>query len=320
MARRSDGVVQEASPAIDPMPSRCRRESRPDAEACFQKADSIAQRIEDFISQAEIRIGWAEFLANNGNVIKADSLARMAYAMVKRTSNTRLMPRVSLLMGEVHYKSGQFTLATPYLNDVLSLSGSGNLDLQRDAHYYLAQILEKQGKQTEAASNTNRYLILKESLQSIELARQIAKLEFRLEIEKKERENELLKASDARNDSIISQQRLENVVLIAIITFVSALSFIQFRNSRKRREVNEKLEQQYEKIEKQRFEIVFQNEKLEKRNHELSDLNHEKDTLMNIVAHDLRSPLNRIKSLLELIEMEGELNPNQKKTSPPVVA
>jgi signal transduction histidine kinase len=34
---------------------------------------------------------------------------------------------------------------------------------------------------------------------------------------------------------------------------------------------------------------------------------------MNIVAHDLKSPLNRIKGLSDLVEMEGELNTNQKK-------
>ena len=284
-----------------------------DANLCFQKADSIAQKSQDFISQAEIRIGWAEFLANNGNVKEADTLARQAFAMVNKTSNTRLMPRVNLLMGQIQYKLKDNRQAVPYLKNVLTLAGSANLDLQRDAHFYLAKIYEEDGNQSEATLNTNRYLILKESLQSLELARQIEKLQFQLEIEKKESENELLKANDARNDAIISQQRLENIILIVIVTFITALFFVQFRNSKRKRQVNEKLEQQYEEIEKQRFEIIHQNEKLEKRNHDLSDLNHEKDTLMNIVAHDLKSPLNRIKGLTDLIEMESDLNPNQKK-------
>ncbi len=34
---------------------------------------------------------------------------------------------------------------------------------------------------------------------------------------------------------------------------------------------------------------------------------------MNIVAHDLKSPIIRIKGLTDLIEMDGELNSNQKK-------
>jgi signal transduction histidine kinase len=58
-------------------------------------------------------------------------------------------------------------------------------------------------------------------------------------------------------------------------------------------------------IEKQREEIVKQNEKLSKRNQQLHDLNHEKDTLMSIVAHDLKSPLNRIKGITDIMELEG---------------
>jgi signal transduction histidine kinase len=145
------------------------------------------------------------------------------------------------------------------------------------------------------------------------LARQIEKLQFQLEIEKKESENEILKAKKTSDDATIAQQRLENIILIAVITFVSALFFVQYRNSKKKRETNEKLEQQYAEIQKQKQEIADQNEKLEKRNHELSDLNHEKDTLMNIVAHDLKSPLNRIHGLSDLVEVEGNLSNEQNK-------
>lgn len=287
--------------------------SKVDANRCFKKADSIAQKNQDFISLAEIRIGWSEFLSNNDNILKADTLAHLAYAMVNKTSNKRLLPRASLLMGQVHFKQKKYDESITYLKNVLANEGSGNLDFKRDAHFYLAQIYEIKGDKAAATLNTNRYLILKESLQSIDLARQIEKLQFQLEIEKKESENELLKANSARNDAIISQQRLENIILIAVVTFVTALFFVQYGNSKKKKIIYGKLESQNKEIEKQRLEIVFQNEKLEKHNHELSDINHEKDTLMNIVAHDLKSPLNRIKGLTELIEMEGSLSSNQSK-------
>lgn len=286
--------------------------SKADANRCFQQADSIAQQVQDLISFAEIRIGWSEFLSNNGNLEKADTLAQQAYATVNKTNNTRLMPRASLLMGQLRFKQERFDEAVPHLKKVVDLAGASSLDLQRDAHFYLSKIYEKKGNKGEATENTNRYLILKESLQSVELARQIEKLQFQLEIEKKENENQLLKANEAKNDAIIAQQRLQNVALIGVVTFVSALFFIQYRNSKRRREINEKLESQNKEIEKQRIEIVHQNERLEKHNHELSDINHEKDTLMNIVAHDLKSPLNRIKGLTDLIELE-KLTPDQTK-------
>lgn len=283
------------------------------ANICFKRGDSLAYSIKDYISLAELKMGWAEFLSTNGDIHEADTLAHNAYWMVVNASNYRLLPRVNLLMGQVHYKLQQYDKSMVYLKNLLAMTSEANLDLQRDAHFYLSQIYERNGNDEKSTLHINRYLILKESLQSVELARQIEKLQFRLEIEKKESENEILKANSARNDAIIEQQRLENIILIAVVTFVSALFFIQYRNSKKKREINEKLEQQYVEIQKQKQEIAAQNEKLEKRNHDLSELNHEKDTLMNIVAHDLKSPLNRIHGLSDLVEAEGGLSKEQKK-------
>lgn len=283
------------------------------ANIYFRRADSLAYKIKDNISQAELKMGWAEFLSNNGDIHEADTLAHNAYWMIVNASNYRLLPRVNLLMGQVHYKLQQYDKAMVYLKSLLSMTSEANLDLQRDAHFYMSQIYEKNGNDEKATLHINRYLILKESLQSVELARQIEKLQFRLEIEKKETENEILKANSARNSAIIAQQRLENVILIAVVTFVSALFFVQSRNSKKKREINEKLEQQYIEIQKQKEEIAEQNKKLEKRNHDLSELNHEKDTLMNIVAHDLKSPLNRIHGLSDLVEIDGNLGKEQIK-------
>ncbi len=70
--------------------------------------------------------------------------------------------------------------------------------------------------------------------------------------------------------------------------------------------------QQNQFIQNQRAEIVDQNEKLSRRNQQLSDINHEKDTLMGIVAHDLKSPLNRIKGIADLMEFEGGLTKEQQ--------
>ncbi|MFN3841382.1 MAG: tetratricopeptide repeat protein [Cyclobacteriaceae bacterium] len=284
-----------------------------EANRCFEQADSIAQRIEDYISLAEIRIGWAEFLIKSGAYEKADSLARLAYSMVLKTNNVRLMPRANLLIGNVHYQLKDYAGAIPYLRQVIDLKSDVHLDLKRDANFFLAKIYEQTGKKEEATPYLNQYLVLKEKLLNVDLAREIEKLQFQLEIEKKERENEQLKARASQHESVIRQQRLQNIILYGIVISVTLLLFMQWRNTKKRKEISERLMLQNAAIESQRKEIIRQNEQLERHNRELSDLNHEKDTLMNIVAHDLKSPLNRIRGLSSLVEMEGSLTGAQKK-------
>src|SRR5690606_27790231 len=93
-------------------------------------------------------------------------------------------------------------------------------------------------------------------------------------------------------------------MLVIIIVFISLLSAVHWFNSRKRRLINYKLAAKNAEIQLQREEIIRQNENLSRRNMQLPELNHEKDTLMSIVAHDLKSPLNRISCLTDLLVME----------------
>ncbi|MEJ0055250.1 MAG: HAMP domain-containing sensor histidine kinase [Bacteroidota bacterium] len=93
--------------------------------------------------------------------------------------------------------------------------------------------------------------------------------------------------------------------------FVAALALLAWRVSQRRKLINKTLEEQNLRILEQREEIAMQNTVLSRSNRELDELNHEKDTLMNIVAHDLKSPLNRIHGLVRILELEGNLNNNQ---------
>lgn len=61
-----------------------------------------------------------------------------------------------------------------------------------------------------------------------------------------------------------------------------------------------------EKVDEQTSELTVQNE-------QLTILNKEKDGILGVVAHDLRSPFNRIKGLTQLVELTSELNEEQEE-------
>ena len=54
---------------------------------------------------------------------------------------------------------------------------------------------------------------------------------------------------------------------------------------------------------------------LAQQNEALSELNREKDSLINIVAHDLKSPLSKTKGLLSLLPTMSPFNPQQQKVA-----
>jgi signal transduction histidine kinase len=51
---------------------------------------------------------------------------------------------------------------------------------------------------------------------------------------------------------------------------------------------------------------------LSAQNEQLAELNREKDSLVNIVAHDLKSPLSKVKALSSMISMAGPVNERQQ--------
>lgn len=295
------GIIQQAAGKTD------------DALRSFLSADSIADRVNDPTTQAELTIGLAEILSAEGKWPEAMAELKTISGNIHEATNQKLFLRASYLQAQYYYHQKDLGRAASLLREVFqSAERSGNVSFQRDAAFLLAEIYKQQRSAGLMEEYQNRYRIFSEMLQNTDFNRQIDRLQFQLEMEKKEKENEQLKANEARNLVLLKQKRFENLLLIIIIVSIAVIAMLVFWVSRRRRHINLKLEQQNSHILRQREEITKQNESLSHSNRVLSDLNQEKNTIMNIVAHDLKSPLNRIKGLSNLMEMEGGLNANQQ--------
>jgi len=280
----------------------------------LHQADSTASSIEDEINLAEIKTLIAKSYSFQGRVEEARRMGLDGLKVILEKNNVRMQPQAYLTMGLVEFAANNIAQAKKYFTMALDISSKNkDLNAKMGAHYNLWKISEKELNKTAELQNMSQYLILRDSIKDLDLARQVERFQFEIEIGRKEQENELLKLEQSKTEATIKQQRLQNIILVIITASISALVFVQWRNIKKRREINERLENQNQFIQNQRQEIIDQNEKLSRRNQQLSDLDHEKDTLMGIVAHDLKSPLNRIKGINDLMELEGGL-PEQQKT------
>lgn len=276
-------------------------------------ADSAGHVIHDVLALAEIKTSLADSYLAKGPLDQAEAICAEGLEVIKARNNIRMLPQAYLTMGQIQFEKGALQLARKYFTLALGVvERTKDLTSKMEAHFWLWKLSQREHNKTEELSNQNEYLVLKDSIKDLDLARQVERLQFEMEIQRKEQENELLKANHEKSEAIISQQRFQNITLIIVIGFISILGFVQWRYGRKSREVSTKLTKQNQFIESQQQEIVTQNEKLSRRNVELSDLNHEKDTLMSIVAHDLKSPLNRIKGIADVMEMEGGLTAGQQ--------
>jgi signal transduction histidine kinase len=285
-----------------------------EALKCFKKADSVAVRINDRVTKAEIGLGMAEILFDTGDKEAAFDATRNVLTIITNKTNQHLFLRASLLQAKYFMDRKNDAMALPVLQQIITLAqNSGTPSFERDASLLLVELYKHKRNPDLANEYLNRYKILNEMLQNTDLNRQIDRLQFQLEMEKKDRENEALKVEQAKNTALIAKQRFQNILLVIIVVSVTTIATIAWWSNRRRRQDNRKLALQNSHIVAQREEIANQNESLFRSNQVLQDLNQEKNTLMNIVAHDLKSPLNRIYGLANIMEMEGGLISQQKE-------
>ncbi|MEM6755381.1 MAG: HAMP domain-containing sensor histidine kinase, partial [Cyanobacteria bacterium P01_C01_bin.38] len=103
---------------------------------------------------------------------------------------------------------------------------------------------------------------------------------------------ELNAQQQLRQEQLKNQEFIRNV-LVVILAFTGILLFTLYRNSVKRRKANEKL-------------IAHQAE-IEAKRKELESLLSMKDKFFSIVSHDLRSPINGLVGILDLLD-EGHIS------------
>lgn len=117
-----------------------------------------------------------------------------------------------------------------------------------------------------------------------------------------------------KSEQILRESIFRNI-LTATVSIVLVFLVIIFLLYRKQNKINTLLVNQKKEIEEQRISIEQQNEQLEGRNEQLSHLNEEKNNLIKILAHDLRTPINQVQGLAQLLLIENSTLPTDQKES-----
>lgn len=117
-----------------------------------------------------------------------------------------------------------------------------------------------------------------------------------------------------KSEQILRESIFRNI-LTATVSIFLVFSLIIFLLYRKKNKINAVLTSQKKEIENQQINIERQNEQLERRNDQLSHLNEEKNNLIKILAHDLRTPINQVQGLAQLLLIENPALPTDQKES-----
>jgi signal transduction histidine kinase len=180
-----------------------------------------------------------------------------------------------------------------------SLSGARllhrNLEI-RESSRALADIYAATGDDRRALQYFKLYKDVSDSLFHDETHKRILALEASYDFEKKE---SLLRQEEALRDDRYKQElrgdtvEIGITILVIVVLFLLTLLLLRSRNVNRRmnqllREKNEKIEEQKETLEQQAVQLLLNNR--------------QKDKLFSIVSHDLRGPLNSLKTLMDCLK------------------
>ncbi len=283
-----------------------------EAYETFQRARMISEAMDDKISTAEIDLAIAKMSLRQQDYPTAEEYSRRALVAIGLSENEPLLAAIYLTLAKIHYAQSELRQATLYLRKVIrSSQRSANLQARKESYDYLSRIYERQREYQQALTFHQQYLSLKDSLYNADMARTLERLEGQLALEEKESEYALLKANEAKNQVIIQQQRtwdLAKSIAIVVITLLLGALFLGYLRIRKK---NYLLLDQKGQIEDQHKKIRQQNIALYQKNKRLAQVDQEKDMLINVVAHDLKAPLNRLVSMADLA-MLPETDPHER--------
>ncbi|MFP4090930.1 MAG: ATP-binding protein [Cyclobacteriaceae bacterium] len=270
-------------------------------------AHRLSERSKDEISTAEIDLRMAQIQLERKDYHRSLVTALAALTISQELQNLNLYHSIKLLLGRIYLERNNFSLAEQHLLEVVQYAEkNADLDKLSDAHYFLTTLYSKRGDFENAFSHQMMFQLYKDSLYNAEKAKLIERMEARLLIEHKEYEFKMLRASSLLQEESLLFEKNKNYAQSIIILLVLLLATVMGVSYGKSKKQTLLMEAQKRQIEEQNAEITFQNQALEK-------LNQEKDSLMSMVAHDLKSPLNRLSGLSELLLMPNQDRQDQEK-------
>jgi signal transduction histidine kinase/Tfp pilus assembly protein PilF len=227
---------------------------------------------------------------------------------------------VKALIGatELYLKTGDTKKAAVHLERAQATAKriGSMLELEK-AYLYNSKLDSARGNYREAYQWFKKYSALNDSLFNESKSRQVLQMRELYESEKKDKEIILLSEAKKLEELKLSGNR--KLLWVSVIFFVTIIIcilywvYVKSRHSTVLKDQNEKISDANRELKKLVDKVEDQNKMLAQKNETLEDLHREKDGLIGVVAHDLRSPLNRIAGLTQILAFNNNLSGEEKE-------
>jgi signal transduction histidine kinase len=246
-----------------------------------------------------------------GEHAKAIEYYDKCYELAVKVESKETMSTALLNVGDGYMNLAQYDIAEKKVRAGLAISEEEGYKYSNYIGYYtLGEINEKRGDYKESVTWYHKAEAINLELRSSEALSALMDVQTMQLEEAQRREIEKI---NVINGEKIESERLKKLLFLSFaITAMVVLLGLTYL-FRRRHIAALKIAMQHNEIGEQKVQLEIQsgkikqvNDTLRVRNKKLRELNEEKNYMMSVVAHDLKSPLNQINGLANVIKLDDE--------------
>jgi len=249
----------------------------------------FSRQIHINILEPKIHSKLATAYMGKGDFDKARAHYDSAYSLANVTNDRFGVAAVELGRGIVYTKEGKYNEALAKIENSLSVAKELNARvLEIKCFNQLSTLWELKGDFKKSLQYFKQYKQLEDTLFSQEMQGKLLRDQLRFETESRDSRIAFLSELQAMQKGEIKKQEFVRNILVVVMALSGILLITVYRSGNRRRQINTLLLQHQEEM--------------EKRSEELERLNQVKDKFFSIISHDLRSPINALAGLLDLLD------------------
>lgn len=235
-------------------------------------AESYSEEIGFTEQLAETSANLARLFGLSDEFDLAKEYYNKSIQLNKQIQNRRGLAQSYVSFASLYFGEGLYVRAKEYLDSCIVVSHEiGALEFESQAYKWMYKSDSALNNFEGAFLNLMKYKNLNDSIAKSETQQNIASLQSEFDVERQEKENQILIEKQAKQDLIIQRQKLYNIFITIALGLFLGLLIMLFSILRQRKRHFEMLFSKNQEIMQQKEEILTQNDVLNQRNKEIEN-------------------------------------------------